>query len=759
MPPPIERTPAPFRAAIAALAAGQPEQAVPLLEEAVRLRDGGPLAGLNLGMALHSLGRLREAEPLLHAAALALPSLVEPPMRLGAIAALRGETAAAAAWFQAALRIDPRHVPALAGLATLEEAAGRLEAAAVLLERARAAEPAEPELEVAWARVALALGGAETAVATCIGVISQRPAHAGAARLLVAALLAAGPAEAAEERLERQLAADPCAAAWPLALGLLRAQLGEPHRALPELRLAEALAPEEGEVQAELGRLLARLDRTEEAEQALRRAIAHRPADLDLRNLLGTLLWKGHRLGPMLALLDGAVAEFGPQAALQMNRALALNAQGRQEEALAAADSAVALSGSGLYPLVNRMAVLPYHPQLGTAAELLRAGRAIDAAAGPALPALHRRDRNPQRRLRVGVLSGGLGIHPVGWLTLAGLEALPEAAFELAVYAIKPRQDFIATRFRARAATWHEVAQWDEDRIAAAIAEDGVDILLEMGGYGEGGRPFVLHRRPAPVQVKWVGSQFGSTGLRSADWMVTDRWETPEGWESFYSERLLRLPDGYICYLPPPYAPDPVPLPALANGHVTFGCFNNLAKITPAVLAAWARILAALPATRLVVRTHALADTATLEGMRHRMRAAGLPEDRVALLAGVPHRQLLEAYNSIDISLDPFPYTGGLTVCEALWMGVPVLTLAGDSFAARHALSHLSNAGLPDWAVADVDAYVAEAVRRAQDLPALAALRQGLRAQVAASPLTDAARFGRNLGEALRFAWREWCAG
>jgi predicted O-linked N-acetylglucosamine transferase (SPINDLY family) len=182
---------------------------------------------------------------------------------------------------------------------------------------------------------------------------------------------------------------------------------------------------------------------------------------------------------------------------------------------------------------------------------------------------------------------------------------------------------------------------------------------------------------------------------------------------------------------------------------------NNLAKVTAPVLAAWSRILAALPEARLVLRTHGLGEPATRARTAARLAAAGLPMQRVALEGGVPHRELMAAYGGIDIALDPFPYTGGLTVCEALWMGVPVLAMAGDSFCARHALSHLSNVGLGDWVAGDVDAYVAQAIARAQDVPALAALRAGMRERVAASPLTDAARFSRGLAAALRHAWGE----
>jgi predicted O-linked N-acetylglucosamine transferase (SPINDLY family) len=259
------------------------------------------------------------------------------------------------------------------------------------------------------------------------------------------------------------------------------------------------------------------------------------------------------------------------------------------------------------------------------------------------------------------------------------------------------------------------------------------------------------------VQVKWVGMQNHSTGLAEIDWMLTDRWETPEGYERFYTEKLLRLPDGYVCYSPPPYAPDVVPLPALSRGHLTFGCFNNTAKITQAVLATWARVLRAVPDARLVLKAHQFGEPATTASFAAAFAALGIAPDRLELRAGSPHRSLLAEYGDIDVVLDPFPYSGGLTTCEALWMGVPTVTMPGETFASRHSASHMSNAGLADWVVANEAAYVARAAAAAADLPALAALRAGLREQVRRSPLCDAPRFGHNLGAALRHAWREWC--
>jgi len=358
--------------------------------------------------------------------------------------------------------------------------------------------------------------------------------------------------------------------------------------------------------------------------------------------------------------------------------------------------------------------------------------------------------------LKVAFLSANFGTHPVGWFTLAGIENLPRDRFELALFSLGERPGPLAQRYRDRADHWHPIdpAIGEIDLVEKLRAEE-LDILVDLGGHGLGGKLRALRHRCAPVQIKWVGSQSATTGVPNIDWMLTDRWETPEGFEPHYLERLLRLPDGYVCYEPPSYAPPVAAAPALQRGHVTFGCYNNMTKITPRVLGCWARILEAVPGSRLVLRTHALGDEPTREAFIQRAEALGLPPARMDLHGAIPHAELLAAYGDIDISLDPFPYNGGLTVCESLWMGVPVLTLTGGSFAARHAFSHLSNVGLQDWVEFDEAGYIAQAVARAADLQALGTLRAALRERVAASPLCDAPRFGHHLGEALQRAWNE----
>ncbi len=367
------------------------------------------------------------------------------------------------------------------------------------------------------------------------------------------------------------------------------------------------------------------------------------------------------------------------------------------------------------------------------------------------------RTRDPNRRLRIGLLSGSLRTHPVGWLTIVGLEALDTQGFDLVCLGHNAAPDPIALRFGAITSAWHATDGLDDAALCQLTRSLGIDILIDLGGYGDTGRLPACSRRLAPVQIKWVGMQNHSTGLPEMDWFITDRWETPKGFARFYTEQLLVLQDGYVCYSPPAHAPDVGDLPALTNGHITFGCFNNLAKITAQVIATWSSILRLSPESRLVLKTHQFSDAPTCEQVLSTFGKHGILPHRLTLQGASPHRAFLNEYNGIDMVLDPFPYSGGLTTCEALWMGVPTLTFPGETFASRHSASHMSNVGLSNWLAESLSNYIELAIEKSADHNRLATLRSGLRDRVKNSPLCDAPRFGRNLGLALRRAWQSWC--
>jgi predicted O-linked N-acetylglucosamine transferase (SPINDLY family) len=241
------------------------------------------------------------------------------------------------------------------------------------------------------------------------------------------------------------------------------------------------------------------------------------------------------------------------------------------------------------------------------------------------------------------------------------------------------------------------------------------------------------------------------------DYILADRYEIPPQSEGYYRERVLRMPDGYICYDPPGYAPPVSPLPAREKGYVTFAAFHNPAKITPQVVEVWGRVLRRLPPAQLVLQYRGMDDPSVAGRLADLFAGRGIDKDRLEFLGLSPHAELLARYQRVDVALDTFPYNGGLTTCEALWMGVPVVACPGETFASRHSLSHLSNVGLTETIAADLDEYVKLAVTLAGDLPRLAALRAGLRERMASSPLCDGKRFAESFAEVLRGVWRDWC--
>jgi predicted O-linked N-acetylglucosamine transferase (SPINDLY family) len=299
----------------------------------------------------------------------------------------------------------------------------------------------------------------------------------------------------------------------------------------------------------------------------------------------------------------------------------------------------------------------------------------------------------------------------------------------------------------------------NDDQLAAQIREDGIDILVDLAGHTSGHRLGAFARKPAPLQVSWLGYP-DTTGLSAIDYRLTDSIVDPPGAaDGFSSERLVRLPDGFHCYTPSDAAPDVAPLPAEKNGFVTFGSFNNLSKVNRGVLDAWADVLGRISGSRLVLKSRWLHMPEVCERIRKLLEQRGVARDRIELVAKLPtSAEHLALYGDIDIALDTFPYNGATTTCEALWMGVPVVTLAGDRHAARLGASMLSRVGLEGLVADRPQDYVEAATRLATDLPALARLRADLRGRVAASPLCDGPGFTRQLEAAFRTMWREWCA-
>lgn len=357
------------------------------------------------------------------------------------------------------------------------------------------------------------------------------------------------------------------------------------------------------------------------------------------------------------------------------------------------------------------------------------------------------------RKPRVGFVSADMRMHPVTYFFVKAIEAREPDAFDIVIYSETARTDMMTDRIRAQAALWRDVNGLSDEDLAALIRQDEIDILIDLTGHTADHRLLAFARRPAPIQATWIGF-FGTTGMDAMDFLIADPVCVPPEHDRYFKEQVIRLPDGFLCYEYPDWAPEVAPLPAHRKGYVSFGSANQLTKMTDQVVALWARVINSVPNARLSLKTKALADPLTRTRTLERFAAAGLPAERIDLLPPGVQRDILNYYGEIDVALDPFPCAGGTTTCEAMYMGVPVVTLLGERFCSRHSASHLRNAGFPEFVVNSQDAYVDLCVALAQDLGRLDEVRRRLRPQMIASPLCDAPRFARNLAT----AFREMCA-
>jgi predicted O-linked N-acetylglucosamine transferase (SPINDLY family) len=330
------------------------------------------------------------------------------------------------------------------------------------------------------------------------------------------------------------------------------------------------------------------------------------------------------------------------------------------------------------------------------------------------------------------------------------------ADLEIFAYMNFPRIDPVSERVKARCHQWREIFGLSDEEAASLIQNDEIDILIDLSGHTARNRLPLFAWKPAPVQVSWLG-YFDTTGVEAIDYLIADSWTLPESEEIYFTETIWRLPDTRLCFTPPDSNVTIRPLPALTESQITFGCFNNLNKMGDAVVALWAKVLAAVPNSRLFLKARQLYQPLARESVIEQFGRHGIEPSRLILEGPESRANYLAAYNRVDIALDPFPYTGGTTTAEALWMGVPVLTLSGKHFLSRQGLGLLMNAGLAEWVASDQDDYVARAVSHASDLEKLAGLRSRLREQVLASPIFDATSFATHFDGALRGMWKKWC--
>ncbi len=356
------------------------------------------------------------------------------------------------------------------------------------------------------------------------------------------------------------------------------------------------------------------------------------------------------------------------------------------------------------------------------------------------------------KKLRVGFVSGDFHRHPVGHFLESVLSHINPDRIELIAYSADSTIDDLSKRIKPFFSKWEPIYNQSDEAVANMIHSDEVHILVDLSGHTACNRLPVFGWKPAPVQVSWLG-YFATTGLNEMDYLLGDPYVTPPEYDSHFTERIWRLPKTRWCFTPPNVNIDVAELPALNNGYITFGCFNNLTKMNDKVVELWSKVLESIPNSRLLLKSKQFRDKSVQEDIIQRFNIQGIKSERITL-EGPEHREkYFAAYNRIDIALDPFPFTGGTTSVECLWMGVPVLTLAGDSLVSRQGVGILMNIGLPDWIAENKKAYIEKSIFFASDLEKLATLRSGLREQILTSPLFDAKNFAQDFEKSL---WEMW---
>jgi len=587
-------------------------------------------------------------------------------------------------------------------------------------------------------------------------ILAQRPNHAEALHGLGVIAAQVGQFAVAAKLLRRvtQLKPD-----WPEAhynLGKALHDNGSLDDAIAAFRQAVALKPDYTEALGSLGNALQDRGQLDQAITAYRQALADNPASAETHsNLANALQAKG--------LLEEAIAEYRQALALKPDYADAhnnlggiLRSKGQVDAAIAEFRQAVALQPD--YAKAHSNLLFTLHYRAGEdAAAIADEHRRWNQQHGEPLKQYikpHTNDRNPHRRLRIGYVSPDFHDHVVGRFALPLLANHDRRSFEVFAYAQVPAPDNLTERFRQHSDVWRSLLGLTDAQAAELIRQDQIDILVDLSGHTADNRLLVFARKPAPVQVTYLGYP-NTTGLTTMDYRLTDAYADPPGQtERYYSEQLIRLSPCAWCFAPT----QSPPLTARPPGPLTFGCFNNFPKVTEPMLKLWCRILLTLPESRLLLKSAGLGSADVRQRVQQLLGELGIGPHRLELRGPEPdYAAHLAVYEQMDMTLDPFPYHGTTTTCEALWMGVPVVSLAGQSHVARVGVSLLNNAGLPELVAESAEQYLQIAVHLARDLPRLQQLRSTLRQRLQASPLLDAPRFARNVEAAYRQMWRKWC--
>jgi predicted O-linked N-acetylglucosamine transferase (SPINDLY family) len=741
---------------VAALECGQPQEALEWLQRASAVAPRNAVYHLSLGQTLTTLGRLEEAIDAFRQATEFSPDLVDAWFALGIALQSAGRRPDAIRAYKRVLELRSDHADACNNLGSTFDQLGELEKAIASYQRSLELEPDRATTLNNLGSALFRSGRFEEAIAVCRRALERQPNFAAAFNNLGLAFTSSRRLDEAVDALCRAVTLRPdFAEAWYNLANALHKQ-AEFTEAVAAYRQALQLRSDWPEAHINLGNSLLALRKFDDAALSYSQALAVQPDNVDALNNLGSAQRD-------LGRVDEAIDSFRRCIALRpdfhvayCNLGNALRDSGQIKAAIASYRRAVELCPTDTISHSNLAYAVHFDPGYDGAAILQENLRwnAMHAAQLRERSSVHLNERDPERRLRIGYIGADFRDHCQSLFTIPLLSRHDRVRFEIVCYANVPRPDSVTRQIMQYADQWRVIAGRSDQAVADEIRADAIDILVDLTMHMSNGRPLVLARKPAPVQVAYLAYP-GTTGLAAVDCRLTDPYLDPAGdSDADYVERSFRLPETFWCYDPLTDRPSPGPLPAIAAGPITFGCLNNFSKVNATTVALWARVLNAVAGSRLLLLSPRGAHRAQV---LDQFGLAKVEQSRIEFVEYRPRPEYLDLYRRIDVGLDSVPYNGHTTSLDSLWMGVPVVTRVGRTAVGRAGWSQLSNLGLSELAGSSDDEFVMIAAQLARDLPRLGQLRATLRTRMQRSPLMDAARFARHVESAYRQMWREWC--
>lgn len=728
---------------------------LPQAEVVYRQHPNNPDALNLLGVIAYQTGRYDEALTLISKAIQARPGDASYHYNLALSYRAINRLEQARTSYEMAVKLQPRYVDALNNLGVVLRELGQLEAAASCYRKVITISPGRAETISNLGTVLREQGKGTEALACCHQAVALEPGNVAALANLGAALNDAGRFDEAIDSARQALARDPRCVDAHNNMAVAFEETAQLEQAAASYRSALALRPASATLHFNLGRLLQKQGRTGEALACFDAAMVCNPPSADACNSGGALLLTQGRLGEALSRFELALAKGAAPADTITNIGTALLNQGKLDEAIAVLREALRLDPLQPAAQSNLLFSHNYHPTMAAAA-IFEVYRQWDRERAQPL----RRDDQPfsnaplpLRRLKIGYVSADFRTHTVMLFAGPLITHHDRTQAEVFCYHNSAIFDAESARLKQSVDHWIPCNALSDAALAERIRADGIDVLVDLSGHTAGNRLLVFARKPAPVQVSYMGYGY-TTGLSAMDYFVGDANFTPPGCEALFSETIYRLPCAPWAYLPQAEAPLPGPLPARQRAYVTFGCVSTTTRIHAPMFEAWAHILRRLPHARLRLDSRNLGDPEMQATYQARFAALGVPASQLQIGYTSP---VWQVYQDLDIILDCFPHNSGTTTCEALWMGLPVVTLADRPSVGRFGASILAAIGKSEWVAANPAQYVELAVALAQDIDGLEQIRGTLRAMVGASSLLDHAGFAHAMENAYRDMWQHWC--